>query len=45
MDYAVIVTQKAILKAFDIDADCVCRKALELSMELEEYEGTGSREG
>lgn len=39
MDYAVTATQKAILKAFDIDADYVRGKAAELSRELADYEG------
>lgn len=38
-------TQKAILKAFDIDADYIRRKAVELSRELADNEGKGSREG
>lgn len=43
-DHAVTATQKAILKAFDIDVDNVRRKASELSRELAECEGKGSRE-
>ena len=38
MDHAVTATQKAILKAFGIDADYVRRKAAELSRELAEQE-------
>ena len=45
MDHAVTATQKAILKAFDIDADYVRKKAVDLSMELADNEGRGSREG
>ncbi len=45
IDHAVTATQKAILKAFGIDADYVRRKAAELSRELAEQEGKGNREG
>lgn len=45
MDHAVTATQKAILKAFDMDADYVRRKAVELSRELADYGEKGSREG
>lgn len=45
MDHAVTATQKAILKAFGIDAEYVRRKAVDLSRELADNEGNGSREG
>ncbi len=45
MDHAATAAQKAILKAFGIDADYVRRKAAELSKELAEQEGKGNREG
>ena len=45
MDHAVTAIQKAILRAFGVDADYVCRKAAELNSELAEQEGKGNREG
>lgn len=38
LDYAITATQKAILKAFDITADNICRQAGELSTDLKRIE-------
>ena len=45
MDHAVTATQKAILRAFDIDAEYVRREAGKLSKILAEHEGKEKREG
>ena len=45
MDHAVTATQKAILRAFDIDADYVRREAGKLSKILAEHERKEKREG
>lgn len=45
MDHAVTATQKAILRAFDIDAEYVQREAGKLSKILAEHEGKEKREG
>lgn len=45
MDHAVTATQKAILRAFGIDADYVRREAGTLSGMLAKYEGKGNGEG
>lgn len=45
MDHAVTETQKAILRAFDIDAEYVRREAGKLSKILAEHEGKEKREG
>ena len=45
MDHAVTATQKAILRAFDIDADYVRREAGKLSKILAKYEERENGEG
>lgn len=45
MDHEVTATQKAILRAFDIDAEYVRREAGKLSKILAEHEGKEKREG
>ena len=45
MDHEVTATQKAILRAFDIDAEYVQREAGKLSKILAEHEGKEKREG
>ena len=45
MDHAVTATQKAILRAFDIDAEYVRREAGKLSKILAEHERKEKREG
>ena len=41
MDHVVTATQKIILKAFDMDADQIQDKAVELSKLLEKYAEEG----